>query len=429
MPTLRPIRLAFRIAAGSSLALGLAGATSLSGQAGMAPAGAVDAVCSPTSSTSGTTTTLTFSDVGSCTWTPPGGVTAFTVTLWGAAGGAASSLNPQQSNVRLGSGDTPHAGLIPNVAGTDGAGGEGAEVTGTVSVTAGTELEFNVGGTGTASGDSGGGAGSGGGGNGEFFSGGGGGASDLRAGSFASTDRVLVAGGGGGGGSTELAATGGAGGNADTAGTAGADVNGTIEGSSLGGGGGGGAGEIGTGNGGAAGVQSGAEGCNPLSFAGNTGTSDGTGGDGSTSGADSEGGGGGGGGFFGGGGGGTGAFENASGCPANAGDGGGGGGSSYVDGADGIVPTGTSVQDPASPNAPNGEMQVSYTAAVAPVTTATTVPAATSVAANPTGAVLAVTGVDVLPLLAIGGGLMAGGVLILSARAAALRRKRVPARS
>jgi hypothetical protein len=423
------MRRAVRLVAGSSLALGLVGLSSAFGSAGSLPAGATDATCAPTSTTSGQTTTLTFTVVGTCDWTPPAGAGAITVTLWGANGAAGSPIainNAVQPAVVARGRD----GLSPHIlAGTSGSAGEGSEVTGTITGVAGTPLEFNIGGAGTTDptdADPSNNGGSNGGGSGTFYGGGGGGASDLRAGSFGATDRILVAAGGGGGGSSELADSGGNGGNGDTVGGNGADAPSGGSDTDLGGGGGGGAGNAGANNGGAAGTLPLNDECLPVSFPGLTGTGDGTGGDGSGNG-DDEGGGGGGGGFFGGGGGGSGAFETGDcGSDGNAGDGGGGGGSSYTGGADGIVPSSASVTDPASPNTPNGQIQVSFTAAAA-VTTTTVAAAATTVATTPAAPVtLAVTGVNEMPLVAGGTGLIAAGVLLLGATSLRRRKRSVP---
>jgi hypothetical protein len=402
----RPIRHLLRLAAGSALALGLVGLTSVWGQAGLVTAGA-STPCAPASVTSGSTTTLTFTGVGSCTWSPPTGIGVVTVSLWGAMGGTATEPEPSAT-------------------GTDGVGGQGALVTGTLSSVSGTSLQLNVGGAGQNGAD-GGAGGSNGGGNGYNTggdsSGGGGGASDVRAGSFGMSDRVLVAGGGGGGGEPGTSSAGGNGGNADADGSPGTSVPGA-NGGTLGEGQGGGSGEAGAGNGGLGGVLTGTNpGCNFFSFAGDDGSS-GQGGMGGYSPA-----GGGGGGEFGGGGGGGGSYSNTAGSCGlpNSGSGGGGGGSSYTAGADGIVPSATSVADPASPNTPDGEIQISYTlAAVTVPTVAPTTPAAATGSATtaPTAAApLAFTGLNVAPLLDAGGALIVSGAGILGAAAIGRRRR------
>jgi hypothetical protein len=400
-----------RLAAGSSLALGMVGLTSVWGDAGVVSAGA-STPCAPTSVTNGSNTTLTLTGVGACTWSAPAGVGTITVSLWGAMGGTATEE-------------------VSTDTGTVGVGGEGALVTGTLSGVSGTPLELNVGGAGQNGAD-GGAGGSNGGGNGYNTggdsSGAGGGASDVRAGAFGSADRILVAGGGGGGGEPGTSTAGGNGGNADADGSPGTSVPGA-NGGTLGEGQGGGSGEAGAGNGGLGGVLTGTNpGCNFFSFPGDDGSS-GQGGMGGYTPA-----GGGGGGEFGGGGGGGGSYSNTAGsCELpNSGSGGGGGGSSYTGGADGIVPSATSVADPASPSTPNGEIQISYT--LAAVTTTTPAPD-TSLTTAGTGAstagtagtagtgTLAFTGLNVVPLLGAGGALIVGGAGLLSAAAIGRRRR------
>jgi hypothetical protein len=107
-------------------------------------------------------------------WTVPTGVTQATFTVYGANGGTQTEL--------------------------DAAGGSGAEVTGTLPVSAGDVFQVNVGQAGAYDGDRGTPVGFGGGGQGGSDGGGGGGASDVRDGAYGLTDRLLVAGGGGGGG-------------------------------------------------------------------------------------------------------------------------------------------------------------------------------------------------------------------------------------
>jgi hypothetical protein len=405
-----PFRVMVRLAAGSTLALGLAGIGLALGDSAQTASAAVT-TCAPSSAISGTTTTLTFTSVGTCAWSAPSGVSSFTVTLWGAAG-APGSLT---------------AVWPPPVPGDQilGTGGEGAEVVATVAMAAGTSLELNVGGAGSTDDgsdfDDSQGGGINGGGDGTYWSGGGGGASDVRAGAFGPSDRVLVAGGGGGGGSPLSSNTGGNGGNADAPGATGGSVEGHAEGSPdipiLGGGGGGGSGQDGPTNGGAAGVTTlpGDE-CGTPSSPGHDAVAGGIGGSGSltTGPGGTAGGGGGGGGYVGGGGGGSGPFELGD-CAEGvaAGAGGGGGGSSYTGGADGIVPTGTSVSDPASPNAANGQIDISYSTAV--VTTAPSTPTPT--------ATLAFTGIDAAPMIFGGSGLVALGTVIL-AGASWIRRRR-----
>jgi hypothetical protein len=166
------------------------------------------------------TNTVSFTTPGIYTWTVPDGLTSISIvaTGGGAGGGGMSAANVGQ------------------------AGGAGAVITGTLSVTPGQVLSLVVGG--------GGGAGANGpvNGNGFFFGagGGGGGSSNVDAGS----DQQIIAGGGGGAGSYE----GGAGG--DAGGTGGAGGNGGNAPLFGGTGGGGGSGGIG----GVAGSGSGASG-------------------------------------------------------------------------------------------------------------------------------------------------------------------------
>ncbi len=102
--------------------------------------------------------------------------------------------------------------------GANSPGGLGAEVSGTLSATAGQTLQINVGGAGgTTGGFNGGGTGGG------YSAGGGGGGTDVRGGVFGLADRLLAAGGGGGGGGTFASyLEGGSGGNAGAAGVTGA---------------------------------------------------------------------------------------------------------------------------------------------------------------------------------------------------------------
>lgn len=243
-----------------------------------------------------------------------------------------------------GSNGTSWNGLYPGASEpVIGAGADGAEVSGNISVTPGQVLYVEVGGSGFGiqSGFDGGGLAAvttaeGGGSSG----GDGGGASDVRtvacgaecasggAGGPASlASRLLVAGGGGGGGGTgansnngnPLGGAGGAGGGSSELGFSGAD-GGTVAGGVPGGGGGGG---LLTG-GGPAGAEAPPYGCDPNGPGAGSVTTAGGLGTGGYGGGDGEGGGGGGGGYYGGGGGGCGY-----GSQALAGAGGGGGGSSY----------------------------------------------------------------------------------------------------
>ncbi|MGO9976117.1 MAG: Ig domain-containing protein [Solirubrobacteraceae bacterium] len=241
----------------------------------------------------------------------PASVTSVEVSAVGAPGGAA-------------------AGNISGEAGIDGAGGDGAAVTGQLSVIPGEMLYAIVGGPGGSSscagygGFNGGGAGGGDCGTG---GGGGGGASDVQTcpllyvpqcGSRAQymTSKLLVAGGGGGGGAAGDS-DGGAGGGANPDGTGSAGESGSpIVDGAPGGGGGGGTLASGGAGGTSAAVCSGGEG-------GSVGQAF-MGGEGGVLGSGS---GGGGGGYYGGGGGGPGGRTSCG--SSSGGSGGGGGGSSY----------------------------------------------------------------------------------------------------
>jgi hypothetical protein len=239
--------------------------------------------------------------------------------------------------------------------------GSGAEVTGTLAVSAGTVYQVNVGQAGGYDGDRGTGtAFGGGGGEGGSDGAGGGGASDVRDGADGLADRLLVAGGGGGGGlggfsdGEDPTADGGAGGNADTPGETGQASVGSC-GQSMTGGGGGGAGTTSAGGSfGLASVVTSGSSCGLN--AGDNGTAGtlGTGGNGGFR----FGAGGGGGGYYGGGGGGGQAIDEEG---LAGGAGGGGGGASYTGTA-----SDASVND--SPSAwtgsPNGEVIINYGLAV-----------------------------------------------------------------
>jgi Ca2+-binding RTX toxin-like protein len=121
---------------------------------------------------SATTVTFNYTGAGQ-TWTVPAGVTQATFDLYGAQGGG---------------------GCCPATVFPPGLGGQAKA---TIAVTAGTSIQVNVGGAGSA--DSG--PGFNGGGSAAPLTGTpGGGASDIRVGGTALTDRALVAGGGGGSG-------------------------------------------------------------------------------------------------------------------------------------------------------------------------------------------------------------------------------------
>ena len=228
------------------------------------------------------------------------------------------------------------------------AGGEGARVQATLTVTPGQTLAVLVGGEGASGHNMGG------------FNGGGdlgdccgsvpesagqgGGASDLRVAPFGLTDRLVVAGGGGGGGGNgegngpggSGGPAGGRGGIAGAVGMAGSDLNGSVIGGQPGAGGagpggaGGGAGTPGGGAGGAGSLGQGGPG-GETAFVGGAG-------------------GGGGGGSVGGGGGGGGGGSGSNG----AGGGGGGGGLSFVE----PFATGESVTDDVQTG--NGSIAISY---------------------------------------------------------------------
>ena len=264
--------------------------------------------------------TQTFTSVGESTFTVAAGVGDVTVTAIGAQGGAGYE-----------------GGCYAN----------GAEVTGTLAVTAGETLYVEVGGQGgdsDATADPAGGSNGGGsGGSGGFAgraAGGGGGASDVRtlpaADGLAPVDsRLLVAGGGGGGGDSYAGCSGGVGGATPAAG------NGAGAGPSSGGDYGGGPGS--STSGGTAGASSDASGlvC-PASAAGALGA----GGAGAGGGAAlCNTGGGGGGGYYGGGGGGSG--ETGA---------GGGAGSNYLE------PSGTGVSTITAGQA-SGEVTITPVAA------------------------------------------------------------------
>ena len=132
-------------------------------------------------------------------------------------------------------------------------------------------------------------------------------------------------------------------------------------------------------------------------------------------GGNGSGGGGGGGGFFGGGQGGGGAFDTANNGGAS---GGGWGGSSF--GITGSNFAGSDTGNDGSVNAGDGQVVITYIvgAATTPPTTPTTTPgggtaSTTGGATGTTTPVLAVTGLDVLPLLVVGIGLIAGGVALV----------------
>jgi hypothetical protein len=330
----------------------------------------------PAPSCSAGTCTVSFTTPGTGqSFTVPAGVSSLAVTLYGGVGG---STYFTQSPV---------------------AGGDGAQVTATLTVHAGERLGVDVGGAGTTTTDTLGASTAGGanGGGDGFDSGGGGGATDITAGGT----RLVVAGGGGGAGTTQPAfvgiclgdfmfAAGGAGGNADNPGAAGQSVSGDIPlpgnsgtdhetmegghggapGTTAGPGAGGlyGFPETSSGSGNCLG-DAGGTGGNGSGTAGGSGSEDpndggtdengGGGGGIGAFGVGDAGGGGGGGGYFGGGAGGSGASEISS-LTTTAGSGGGGGGASYTAGA-GVG--GALVSDAGNSgqvNGGNGEVTFSY---------------------------------------------------------------------
>jgi hypothetical protein len=373
------------------------------------------ASAAPTPMCTGANCTITFASAGvGQTWVVPAGVTRANFQLYGGAGAGVASVR----------------------------GGDGAEVTGTLGLAAGTDVTVDVGG-GSAFGEFG---GANGGGNGSASGGSGGGASDIKLAGVAQ----LIAGGGGGAGSDSIRGPalppagpnpcaaniveGGAGGNADSAGQPGLDQ--TLEPGgtpvTLPGGAGGHAGTpSGDSAGGLAGTPSASSvvcaGPRTIStFGGNQGVN-GTAGQG---GQLVTGGGGGGGGLFGGG-------QGALGASDAAGDigsyGGGGGGSSFGTAGSNFVLVSDSGND-GDLNDFNGEVIITYTVgAVTPITTPATTPGGaagtTPATAGATGATaasgsLAFTGVDIIPLLGVGGGLLAGGLLLVSTTSN-VRRKRM----
>jgi hypothetical protein len=300
----------------------------------LAGSGTAAAAPTPACATGSAPATVVCSYTGAAQyWTVPSGVTQATFTVYGASGGASA---------------------------LDAAPGSGAEVTGTLAVSAGTVYQVNVGQAGGYDGNRGTGSAFGGGGEGGSDGAGGGGASDVRDGAYGLADRLLVAGGGGGGalggfsdGENPIA-NGGAGGNADTKGQTGQGAVGSC-GEVVTGGGGGGAGT--TSAGGSLGLGS------VLTSGNSCGLDGGNNGTVGTLGAGGNGGfrfgaGGGGGGYYGGGGGGGQAFDNQG---NGGGAGGGGGGASYTGAA-----SDASVND--SPSAwtgsPNGEVIINYGLAI-----------------------------------------------------------------
>ncbi len=293
---------------------------------GAIPVFPASAATAPSCTHASGTTTCIFSYTGAeQPFVVPSGVTSIHATAIGAAGGS----------------------FVVTTAGT---GGEGAEVSGTLSVTSGHSLYVETGGagcSGCSGGFNGGGAVT------TSAAGSGGGASDVqtkpRATATALNSRLIVAGGGGGGGWGGNASGIGKGGNGGTAGTGGTGGTGSSSGTCTSSGGAGGSGASTSGGSGGAGGS----GTGTRVFTGATGPAGalGSGGAGGfTFGLLS--GGGGGGGYFGGGGGGSGGgAEGLCGIPTVggetlAGGGGGGGGSSLL--ATGLESAGTPTSSPAS---------------------------------------------------------------------------------
>lgn len=171
----------------------------------------------------------TFVAVGTYTYTVPTGITRVRIEASGAQGGSAYPF-------------------------TSGSGGLGGRAAGTVAVTPGQVLQVNVGGAGengplTSAGSAGGFNGGGASGtNASPSPGGGGGASDVRIGTYALSERIVVGGGGGGQGTRNSGSGGAGGGESGTAGAAPGGDGGTA---AAGGAGNGGAAAGGFGNGGA----------------------------------------------------------------------------------------------------------------------------------------------------------------------------------
>lgn len=260
-----------------------------------------------------TTTTQTFTSVGSATFVVPAGVTSLTVVAQGGKGADGGG------NMWVSSG------------------GEGGRETATIAVTPGESLQIVVGSAATSEtgGSNGGGTATSG-----TTAGGGGGASDVRQGGTALVNRVVVAGGGGGGGRSGPGSHGGNGGGGG--GTAGSNADGVTQGGDVSGAGGGAGTNV---AGGAGGVNNGAG-------VGNPGTL-GVGGNGPSTCEDP---GAGGGGYYGGGSGSAGCWN---------GGGGGGGGSNYA------TAGATSVLSENGINTGSGSVVVSW---IEPIPTTTTIP-------------------------------------------------------
>jgi hypothetical protein len=359
-----------RLATGVVSVLGLLGV-------GLLATGSPTSALSPTAVCTGETCTVTFTYTGAeQQFSIPAGVTQLSIVALGGAGAS--------------------GGTDPVIAG-----GLGADVTGTVTVTPSSTLYVEVGGAGVnnAGGFNGGVSGDG--------PLGSGGASDVRTVSNSDSgttlaSRLLVAGGGGSAGETFADTGGGVGGNAGSAGGTGTAFESFAGGSG---------GQPGTSSAGGAG--GGGEGT------GNTGSL----GQGGLGGGSVISGGSGGGGYYGGGGGGGGNFDETD--SNGGGGGGGGGGSSYAPGGTiAVAPSGTT----------NGSIVISYTIGTATTTTTTT--AATTTTTTTTGAVtttttasstsgtstLAVTGLDMFPLLLGGIALILSGSILVGASSGRRRK-------
>jgi uncharacterized repeat protein (TIGR02543 family) len=138
---------------------GNGGAGALAGVAGNASAGAKGVViirystpvaCSPTTSSSGADTILTFTATGTCAWTPPANVTTFDLLVVGAGGGGASNLGggggggrvisesnktiSQPATITVGTGGDGGVGNSGNTTNHGKTGGRSALVSGSVNI-------------------------------------------------------------------------------------------------------------------------------------------------------------------------------------------------------------------------------------------------------------------------------------------------------
>jgi hypothetical protein len=355
-PAVRRLAFAGPAAAGLALAAAVAPA---------AMASAATAALPSNCTQSGATVTCTYDYTGApVTWAVPSGLSFAALTLYGGSGG-----------------DGATGFSSPLVTATYGSGGQGAEVTGTVSLSGISSLTLNVAGAGQVSG----GGGYGGGGTATAWDGGGGGGATTVS---DSAGTLLVAGGGGGGGAQAVATeinssqsnpfsggAGGNGGNAGQPGQPGAEYQ-SLEVEAFGSGGGGAGTQTVGGAGGKGGT--GADTDNTIPFpkgqSGEAGSSGNGGGFPNAGGA-------GGGGYFGGGQAGGATVCDTTQCNYSPTDslvgsfGGGGGGSSFTAGPG--VSAATVNDSPGTQDGSNGQVVISYN--TAPVTTTTTV----SSSANP----------------------------------------------